>query len=286
MPESANPASVLSRHPLTLLCLSLGALLAQTVARADVEHQYVVSVDQELRELRVEARFSRPINSVTARARDAGELLSDVQDCDTSKRLRMRNRRMMLPTGGIRCMNYTVNLARAAREERRNLSLSDDNILVSPSRWLWRPELDGDTTIRVRFELPEDVQVAVPWQRIEGRENEYLLGESPESANAPSLFGTFTSREISVPGATLHVSVPQTDPAIDETKILNWLRATATDVTLTYGRFRIRRRTSSLCRSAAVARRAAVPSRSGGSSVTAVRWSNCSSIRPGRLMTS
>lgn len=217
--------------------LAVFSLATAASAFADVEHRYTVTVDKELRELHVQARFSQPINSVTARSRDAGSLLTDVQDCDSNEPLRMRNRRMMLPQGGIRCINYSVDLERAAREERRNLRLADDNILVSPSRWLWRPELNGDTKLRVRFEMPDAMQVAVPWQAIEGRHNEYLLGESPESANAPSLFGEFTSTEIDVPGATLRVSVPQTRPAIDTDKILTWLRATATDVTLTYGRF-------------------------------------------------
>ena len=230
------PVTVDKRLPFVVGAAMLGLALAGG-ARADVIHDYTVTVDDALRELYVEARFSQPISSVTARARDAGKLLSDVQDCDSNKRLRMRNRRMMLPTGGIRCMNYTVDLAQAAREERRNLSLSDDNILVSPSRWLWRPELGGDTEIRVRFILPDSIQVAVPWQPVAGADNEYLLGASPESANAPSLFGAFTSTSIDVPGATLRVSVPQSEPALDEDVILDWLRATATDVTLTYGRF-------------------------------------------------
>lgn len=214
----------------------LGMLCLRT-ASAELVHDYTVTVDDALQQLRVEARFSQPITSVTARARDAGTLLIDVQDCDTDERLRMRNRRMMLPAGGIRCMNYTVDLARAAREERRNLNLSDDNILVSPSRWLWRPELSETTKLRVRFELPDNVQVAVPWQPVSGTADEYILGPSPESANAPVLFGAFTSTEIEVPGATLRVSVPQSEPSLDRDVILNWLRATATDVTLTYGRF-------------------------------------------------
>ena len=217
--------------------LGVLALLGTGTSAADVIHDYTVRVDNGLRELRVEARFTQPITSVTARARDAGQLLSDVQDCDSNKRLRMRNRRMMLPSDGISCINYTVNLSQAAREERRNLNLSGDNILVSPSRWLWRPELDGDTRIRVRFILPDDVQVAVPWQPVDGQDNEYLVSASPESANAPSLFGHFTAAQIDVPGATLNVSVPQSDPSLDPELILNWLRAAATDVTLTYGRF-------------------------------------------------
>lgn len=221
----------------SLAVLASCSLLALGTAAADVVHHYTVSVDNSLRELKVEARFSQKISSVTARARDAGELLSQVRDCDSNKRLRMRNRRMMLPADGLSCMNYTVNLTKAAREERRNLNLSNDNILVSPSRWLWRPELDADTRIRVRFILPDNVQVAVPWERIDEQANEYIVGESPESANAPSLFGRFTSTKIEVPGATLHVSVPQSEPALDPELIAKWLEATATDVTLTYGRF-------------------------------------------------
>ncbi len=216
---------------------ALLVLLGHRAASAEIIHDYSVIVDDALQQLRVEARFDRPITNVAARARDAGDWLVVIQDCDSGERLRVRNRRLSLPADGIRCMNYTVDLEQAAGAERRNLSLSDDNVLVSPSRWLWRPALSGDTKIRVRFELPDNVQVAVPWQPIGDAADEYLLGPSPESANAPVLFGTFTSNEIEVPGATLRVSVPQSEPSLDSSLIMDWLRAAATDVTLTYGRF-------------------------------------------------
>lgn len=222
--------------PVRIVAALIG-LLAQGHAAADVVHHYTVSINDNLSQLRVNARFSQPITSVTARSGDAGDLLTDVRDCDAEEPLRMRNRRMMLPRGGIRCLDYTVDLARAARDERRNLNLSEDNVLVSPSKWLWRPELSAHTRIRVRFALPDHVRVAVPWPPIAGTDSEYMLGPSPESANAPALIGEFTSTQIDVPGATLRVSVPQTRPAIDNELIVKWLRATATDVTLTYGRF-------------------------------------------------
>ncbi len=226
-----------SKRTVPSISATLLLVFGQQGAAAEIVHDYSVSVDPELSVLRVEARFSKPITSVTARAREAGRLLLDVQDCDANERLLMRNRRMMLPASGIRCMNYTVDLERAAREERRNRYLLDDNVVVSPSRWLWRPELMNGTALRVRFRLPEGIGVAVPWRPVDGAQNEYLLGESPESANAPALFGTFGFHELLVPGATLRVGLPRSDPALDDDAILDWLTATATDVSLTYGRF-------------------------------------------------
>ncbi len=217
--------------------VAVAACMAATgSAVADVTHHYTIIVNPELSEMRVEARFQASTSSVTARDRDAAQHLKYVEDCDNERRLRMRNRRMLLPTSGIRCLNYAVDLVTAASEERRNLSLSDENVLVSPSRWLWRPELTSGTKLRVEFRLPDGVHVAVPWPRGQGS-NTYLLGESPESANAPALFGQFTNASIDVPGATLRVRLPQTEPTLDQDLILDWLRATATDVTLTYGRF-------------------------------------------------
>ena len=224
-------------RPAGILAATLMAGLLISTASADVLHQYTVRVDPNLDTLNVRARFSRPVTTVTARAQDAGRLLIEVEDCDTNQRLRMRNRRMMLPAGGIRCLDYTVDLADAAKEERRNLYLADSNLLVSPSRWLWRPELDADTAVLVRFVLPADVEVAVPWQRMSGKPHEYVLTASPESANAPALFGAFDYHEVNVPGATLRVSIPQSDHPIDVNDILSWIRAAATDVTLAYGRF-------------------------------------------------
>lgn len=200
-------------------------------------HDYNVTVDAALTELRVEARFATPTTTVNARARDAGRFIADVRDCDADRPLTLRNGRLQLPDVGIRCISYRVDLEAAAAEERRNLSLADDNVLVSPSLWLWRPALTSGTQIRVRFMPPPGVQIAVPWTPVADRRNEYILSESPESANAPALFGDFTLANIDVPGAHLRVSLPKTEPALDRDLIIDWLQATATDVTLAYGRF-------------------------------------------------
>ena len=225
------------RNILTALpAVALLGCLTTTYA-AETTHEYTVSVNPSLTELDVRARFSTPIRTLTARGRDAADYLIAVSDCERSRSLKLRNRRMLLPDIGLSCLEYTVDLERAAQDERRNLSLSDENVLVSPSLWLWRPELDGSTQLNVRFVLPDDVQIAVPWAPIPGRDHEYRLSASPESANAPALFGQFTAATIDLPGATLTVSLPQTEPALDQSLMIDWLTATARDVTLTYGRF-------------------------------------------------
>lgn len=225
-----------ARFPGRLLLLAF-LFWAAAVPAEPATHKYTVSVDYLMSRLWVEARFSHPVNSVIARSRDAGKYLLDVRSCDDDQQIRLRNRRMMLPAHGISCMNYTVDLGQAAKTHRFAKMLAPQNIIVSPSYWMWRPELRGDTTIEVRFRLPENVQVSLPWRQLPAGENLYLLSESPESAYAPAVFGRFDYRELEVPGATLRVSLVSGVDEMDHASIIRWINATATDVSLAYGRF-------------------------------------------------
>lgn len=231
--RSTSPSHLRSRSaiftPLFLL------LCYCNVSSAQVVHDYVVTVDATLSRLSVEARFATSVRRVAARAADAGDVLMTAQDCDTGQQIRVRGRRLVLPVAGIECLRYSVNLERAARNERRNASLSPENIIVSPAVWLWRPLLDESTKIRVRFTLPDGVRVSVPWPQ--ESDNSFLLGRSPESANATAVFGNFEYHELKVPAATLRVSLVKSSSGINTDIILNWLKAAATDVTLAYGRF-------------------------------------------------
>jgi len=200
-------------------------------------HYYTITIDYTLTRLWAEVRFRPSVDSVTARSREAGRFLIDARDCESSEQIRMRNRRMLLPARGISCMNYTVDLDRAAREERHNRSLAPGNVIVSPSFWMWRPELTANRELRVRFQLPEGVRVSVPWELISADRQEYRVAQSPESANASAVFGDFDYREVPVPGAMLRVGLLKAKDGMDTEAVTNWLRATATDVSLAYGRF-------------------------------------------------
>jgi hypothetical protein len=218
------------------LGLALGAIAAQADQPAEV-HQYTISVDYALSRLSVEVRFASTVDSVRAQSRDAGKFLIDVQDCDNERRIRMRNRRMLLPEGGIRCLNYTVDLTKAAKHNKNYRSLLSSNIIVSPSLWLWRPDITSRSEIEARFRLPDDVMVSVPWLPIKNEPARYRITRSPESANAEVIFGKFDYADIAVPGAVLRVSLLRNGQNADATRIFDWVRATATDVSLAYGRF-------------------------------------------------
>ena len=115
------------RHSLFVLL----ALLASAAAAAET-HYYTVTVDYSMRWLWVEARFSHPVDSISARSRSAGKFLADVRGCGEDPQIRLRNRRLMVPDDAVRCLNYTVDLQSAAKEYRNSRHLARQNIVVSP----------------------------------------------------------------------------------------------------------------------------------------------------------
>lgn len=144
---------------------------------------------------------------------------------------------MVLPSGGITCLNYNVDLREAALAGRLNRILDSSNIVVSPSLWMWRPKLRGSDKIRVQFRLPEGVDAFVPWEAIDDLDNTYLLGASPESGTAIAIFGEFKSVVARVVGAELTIALVNTQSDADQLAIVDWVRETAEIITLAYGRF-------------------------------------------------
>ena len=213
----------------------LTTLLHNTVT-AEI-HNYTIAVDDALTRLVVEARFNSRVGSVTARSRNAGKYLLEAHDCNDSRSMKLRNRRMLLPEDGIACLNYSVDLARAANEYRSNGSLDAGNIVVSPSLWLWRPEINSTTTLNIRFRLPDKVRVSTPWQALATPTDSFQVGKSPQSSNAPVVFGNFHYEEIEIAGARLQVAMLNGEEPVNSAAISRWLRAAATDVSLAYGRF-------------------------------------------------
>ena len=220
-----------------LLLVAAAGFGARAAAAAAPDYRYTVIVDESLEWLWVEARFGHPVESVTARSRGAGKYLAEVEGCGQDPSIRMRNRRMMLPEGGVTCLRYTVDLAGAGRENRNAAKLAPQNVIASPAYWLWRPELFDDKAIAIEFQLPEHMSVSVPWRQLDDSGTRFLVGRSPESAFAPAVFGRFDLRAVEVPGATLRVALVSTRAPADDDGIMDWVRATANDVSLAYGYF-------------------------------------------------
>lgn len=224
-------------HFLQKVACALLVCTCATVVAAKETHRYKTIVSGDLSRLSIEARFANPVHRISARSREAPQYITEVRDCDESQAIQTRGRRMLLPEHGVSCLSYSVNLEQAANDNRQNQTLSGDNVVVSSSVWMWRPEIDSATTVEVKFQLPDGISVSVPWHAVQNSESTYRITQSPESSNAPVVFGNFDQRAVEVPGATLQVSLLKPKDAMNNDAIVDWVQAAATDVSLAYGRF-------------------------------------------------
>jgi len=217
--------------------LILTALLGTQSAYAAASHDYTITVDAELSRLDVTARFGGTINDIAARSRSAARFLIDANDCDSGKAVEIRGRRMLLAGTEIRCLTYSVDLAKIIRAEKRNESLAAHNVIASPTTWMWRPPLDTDDEIAVAFRLPEAVNVSVPWKKIDALDKTYRLTASPQSGSAIAVFGRFDTVVTHVASMDLTITLLQAANETATAAIVEWIRDTAKNIMLAYGRF-------------------------------------------------
>ena len=212
--------------------LTLLALLAWAPGMCG-QHLVTVDVDATLEHLEITVRPAAAVSRLGARSERASRYVDDVSGCN-GEHLEARGRHIesRKPLG---CFRYRIDLRSAAASDRRNATLDRNNVLVSPSLWLWRP-LDrrrADTV--VAFRLPEGTAVSAPWQSL--GDNRYRIRPSPRSASAAVAFGAFHAATREVPGATLDIAMmkPRGDRA--PLQLLDWVASAASNVALGYGRF-------------------------------------------------
>lgn len=216
-------------------CASVAAALFWTQANA-AAHEYVVSIDAELAELRVMARFAAPPGRITARSRSAGRYLDDARDCESGDKIRRRGRQLVIDDD-LRCLEYRVDLRGAARAERWNRALDPGNIVVSPARWLWRPPLASNDSINVTFNLPDGIQASVPWPVGDPAKPSFRLNTSPRSGSGVAVFGRFDTARVRVADVDLRVDLLRGRSSRFDAGFVDWVAATANNIALAYGRF-------------------------------------------------
>jgi hypothetical protein len=229
---------IISKTPAPIIVAWLVfASLAKDASAAAASHSYDVAVDQGLSHIEVTARFAAQTDSVFARSADADRFLIAAEDCDSGRKIRSRGRHLQLPDAGIRCLKYSIDLGKAAREDRRNDGLLGSNIIVSPSVWMWRPRLRDGDDITVRLQLPEGMQVSLPWPSIDGRSNTYRMAASPQSGSAIAAFGKFDTVVARVGNVDLPITYLRSSDRLPGAPIIEWVRDNANNITLAYGRF-------------------------------------------------
>ena len=224
------------RNPKTLAYAAAGLLIVawSTVPAA---HVYTISVDDDLRRMTVEARYDRPVNYIAARSRSARRYLDDAENCDTGAKIKSRGRSLKLPPEGLECLSYTVNLRGAARTAGLSGILDRSNIVVSPTLWMWRPSLARNEEILVQFDLPSGISVYVPWQATNDEFTRYRLTASPESGSAIAAFGSFDRTVERVAESDITIVLLATRDGPELAPLADWVRGTAENIALTYGRF-------------------------------------------------
>lgn len=198
--------------------------------------EYVVRVDADLAHLEVRALFADPVERLAARSRDAGAFLVAARDCERDAPLTRRGRRLLLPAAGVRCFEYTVDLVAAAKAERRNQLLDPRSRIVAPADWFWRPPIEDEQPLRVRFELPENMNVSVPW-RPAGSFRTFEPATSPRSGTAPAVFGHFAHVEREIPGGRLRIALPRGASPYDTGRVADEIARSAAIVAGVHGRF-------------------------------------------------
>ena len=177
-----------ARTLFTIAAISIFADSGVVTAADALTHEYVITVDANMSSMQVEATFGTRVQAITARSSDARKFIREVRNCDNDSGIRIRDGRMRLPDDGLSCLRYSVDLRKAAAAERRNESLSDRNIIVSPDAWFWRPQLRGNDEIIVRFNLPQSLAVSATWMTVPGEHNTYRLVNSLRSSSAVAAF--------------------------------------------------------------------------------------------------
>jgi hypothetical protein len=229
--------TIIITKTLKSLCQTCALLALGGTATAGDVYEYTIGIDADLETMRVSAHFAAPVDDVQARSGAAARFLDDARACDTGQSLGNHGRRFELPRTGVTCINYVVDLKQAAAAERRNASLSADNIVVSPAVWLWHPPLAPGTRIIVHFELEDGVDVSMPWHPLSDRKRSYEMLRSPRNAKAMAVFGDFVNVRRELGGSELRIALLRPRGAIDSAAIIDWVHDTAGNVSLAYGRF-------------------------------------------------
>jgi hypothetical protein len=140
------------------------------------------------------------------------------------------------------CVHYEVDFAAMAQSERsRRIRFEGETLLVQPSLWLWRPNrLPGDVDMRLTFDLPDGIDVSVPWTPLGSEESEgptYRLDRTAFTWLAFTVFGKPRLDRFRVGDTEIELAVLDAPLAATPEGLRRWATDAARSVALLYGAF-------------------------------------------------
>lgn len=128
----------------------------------------------------------------------------------------------------FRCISYTVNIKEAQKEGRipRAVNHFDNSIIMHAAPLLWLPEKNRQIRkILLRFILPEGLKMSVPWYKVSGEDNTYLLDLGKAHSRLPALMGIgeMEIRQIPTKTSTLRLAVVGSKSESDFERTKKWI---------------------------------------------------------------
>lgn len=232
--------------PLVAGLLVCGSVASTPAAAAERIHRYDVTVDAEIRSMRVKACFAGlPPAVLVAESLDAPaafvegkavmERRQPIQPNGTEMRLRD------IAEDG--CIEYSVNLAGGYTKNDLSGNTTKRvgrDLFTEVGLWFWRPaQLAAGEDIEVTFFMPEGLSVSAPWRPVEGAAPRptYRIGRAEFDRPAAVAFGRFKEIPVEVPGAVLRLAILDGAPPADIEAMRAWIQDAAMSVAGVHGRF-------------------------------------------------
>lgn len=203
---------------------------------------YRVRVSPDLARLDVRVCFDgAPARTLIPGVPEAAKFL-DGASTAAGRKLKRRGKSLALgDLGDDRCLDYAVDVQQVidASSRRRTLQLGD-SVAMKASQWLWRPQvLPQGADVTVQFELPEGVDVSVPWPVAKpGPQPRYALDKTALQWLGYTILGDFGRDAFTHAGTDFEVVTLDSPIACTDRDLRLWVEDAADSVALLFdGKF-------------------------------------------------
>ncbi|GAB4196902.1 MAG: hypothetical protein Tsb002_30560 [Wenzhouxiangellaceae bacterium] len=216
-------------------------LILSSTAAATLTADYTVTLDPSLRQIEVGACFDPAIPSNLHAHEQLQQQLSGRFYVDGQRQRPRFSRDRLRIAGGARCLRYSVTLDQGTGDRRWGGTYAvGGDIVTKPEHWLLQPRQpvdDGD--LRLRFDLPADINVSAPWPQSTNTngEVEYRIGRTPSTWDAQVAFGRFEVERLTVGDGVLRLAILNSEPPVDIEDTRRWVREAAAATLAVHGHF-------------------------------------------------
>ncbi len=145
-----------------------------------------------------------------------------------------------LETGQCAALEFDVDALLSSAGSRADAMRYPHAVVLSPDFWLWSPDRRArGFEATARFELPEDISVAVPWPRMD--DGRYRVSWSTFKWRNHAAMGRLEHEVMEVPGAALEISWVGGAMPLGKPRLRRWLRQAAEVTASLRGHFPVER---------------------------------------------